>query len=86
MHTIEFRNFGQDAHGRLVTHEDNRAIVFTRNPHGSHNLILIDLDRGEAYRHGDVAVLQQLDRERNERLVRKALQFLAKRGRRFQIA
>lgn len=59
MRTIDFLNFGAPAHGRIVTGWDVPGSQFTvvksRNPYGSHNLILVQ--DGEAIRHGTIAVL-----------------------------
>lgn len=76
MQTLKFENFRQSATGRLVSHTAMISIVFSRNPYGSHNLVLVD-DCGEAFRHGNEAVLEYL--QSYPALWRKAKRFLALR-------
>ena len=56
--TVKFTSFGQRESGRLVTHCNGLEVVQSRNPYGTHNLVLVNADTGEAIRHGTVAVLE----------------------------
>ena len=62
---IEFVNFDEFKVGKIVTHFpliDNKeyCVVYADNPYGSRNLLLVH--EGEAYRHGNEAVLNELVR------------------------
>lgn len=61
---------------RLVTQIGNLYVAKSRNPYGSHNLILIKEIDGElvAIRHGNVATLSWVASEENtDRKVKKAI-------------
>ena len=102
MKTITFKNFRRWESGRVITSlptlaidENGKeywtadAVVFKRNPYGKHNLVLVS--EGEAIRHGNQAVLDEIEislirgnwdpakAKRREKARRKALRFLAER-------
>lgn len=55
--TITFKNFDEEQIGQVITHVGAYVIVFAKNPYGTHNMLLVDDERGEAIRHGNIAVL-----------------------------
>ena len=57
MTPYQFESFGRTCSGRLVTSAPGMAVVSSRNPYGSHNLVLVDEESGEAIRHGTDAVV-----------------------------
>lgn len=71
-----FRNFGQPASGRLVTHCGRWAVVNARNPHGSHNLVLVDDTTGDAVRHGTLPVVVAVAAWLDRRTLRRTLAFV----------
>jgi hypothetical protein len=57
--TISFTSFGRSSVGRVVTEDSGFAIVNSRNPYGSHNLVVVDLDNEVAVAHGIDAALRE---------------------------
>jgi len=78
--SLKFESFGQTVCGTMVTELEGAAIVYSRNPYGNHNLVLVDWYRLEAIRHGNTACLAECLRE-SKQAYRKARKFLAARGR-----
>lgn len=80
MKTIEFLNFGRPANGRVITHCGDYVVALSRNPYGSHNMVLVDEGRNEAICHGDAAVLQFAYNCLGRRAYRRAARVAAARG------
>lgn len=78
INTLRFYSFNDSAYGRIVTKDNDWTVVFSRNPYGKHNLVLVE--DGRAIRHGNVAVLAALLRWADRRAYRRARKFLARRG------
>lgn len=78
--TIKFVSFGRIASGRIVTHAAGLVVVQSRNPYGSHNLVLVDEESGEAIRHGNFAVAECVVNWLGTRAYRKVRKYLAARG------
>lgn len=77
---IKFMSFGHIASGRIVTSAVGLAVVQARNPYGSHNLVLVDEERGEAIRHGSLAVAEAAANWLPQKQYRKVRAHLAARG------
>ena len=78
--TIHFYSFGRLCSGRLVTSAAGMAVVNSRNPYGSHNLVLVDQETGEAIRHGTDAVVAAAYGWMPRKAYRKVRRFLTDRG------
>ena len=78
--TITYSSFGRTQSGRLITAADGMAVVQARNPHGTHNLVLVDMERGEAIRHGTLATLECVANWMPSRAYRRVRKHLATRG------
>lgn len=78
--TITFKNFGEEQIGRVITHIGTYVIVFAKNPYGTHNMLLVDEERGEAIRHGNIAVLDFAYNWLGKHAYRKAAFVAAKCG------
>lgn len=88
MWNVYFENFGERGKGVCVTSfvskEEETEVygaVFSRNPYGTHNLVLINISTNVAVVHGNLPVLEIL--EQNQRAYRKAIKFLSTRRRKF---
>lgn len=77
MNSVTFSSFGRVQTGRLVTQTRDCLVIYARNPYGKHNLVLVDKERGEAFAHGNIAVLQSIGLQR---AYRKARAFLGSKG------
>ena len=84
MKIANFTNFGSKNSGRLVTAGNGYQIVQARNPYGSHNLVVVDSESGEAIRHGSSASLDFVQWAMSTHCVRKVVKHLYKKGVRFQ--
>ena len=78
--TISFFSFGRTESGRVITAAAGLAVVQSRNPYGSHNLVLVDEERGEAIRHGSLAVVEAVANWLPRRQYRRVRKHLAARG------
>ena len=78
--TVKFISFGRQESGRLITHFNGLEVVQSRNPYGSHNLVLVNSDTGEAIRHGTVAVLEAVVNWLPTKTYRRVRKYLAKKG------
>lgn len=83
----EFENFGNLVTGRIITHEGDVMVVYSRNPYGSHNLVLVKEDQESnnnwenlSFRHGNAQCLEFIGIWMSERVWRKTVKFLAGRG------
>ena len=79
MHT-KFVSFGRTESGRVITHAAGLAVVQSRNPYGSHNLVLVDEESGEAIRHGTMATVATVASWLPRRQYRRVRKHLAARG------
>lgn len=77
---IKFINFRDLASGRLVTSGNGLIVAYSRNPYGTHSLVLIDKESLEAIRHGLEAVMVSVYKWMPQRQYRRLRQFLAARG------
>lgn len=74
MQIVNFRMFNSWRSGRVVTEIGNLMVVKTRNPYGSHNLVVVNKDTDEAFRCGNLATIFWIANERNtDRKVKKAV-------------
>lgn len=74
MQVINYEMFGSWRSGRVITEIGNLVVVKSRNPYGSHNLVLVDRDTNEAFRCGNVATLSWIASEENtDRKLKKAI-------------
>lgn len=80
MRTIVFLSFGQVCTGRIVTGNGNDVLVYSRNPYGSHNLVVVDRNTGEAFRHGNNASLDYAWAWISRKAYVKAMLFLIAHG------
>ena len=80
METISFRSFDKWCSGRIVTGNGNDALVYSRNPYGSHNLVVVDRNTGEAFRHGNNASLDYAWNWISRKAYVKAMLFLMAHG------
>ena len=78
--TTKFMSFGRTESGRVITSAAGLAVVQSRNPYGTHNLVLVDDERGEAIRHGSVAVVEAVANWMPRRQYRRVRKHLAARG------
>lgn len=78
--TTKFISFGRTESGRVVTAAAGLAVVQSRNPYGTHNLVLVDEERGEAIRHGTMATLAAVASWMPNRTYRRVRKHLAARG------
>ena len=78
--TTKFLSFGRIECGRVITHVTGLAVVQSRNPYGTHNLVLVDEERGEAIRHGSLAVVEAVANRMPKRAYRRVRKHLAARG------
>ena len=78
--TTKFTSFGRTESGRVITHAAGLAVVQSRNPYGTHNLVLVDEERGEAIRHGSLAVVEAVANWLPRRQYRRVRKHLAARG------
>ena len=80
METIRFKSFEKWCNGRIVTGNGNDALVYSRNPYGSHNLVVVDLEKREAFRHGNNASLDYAWAWISRKAYVKAMLFLIAHG------
>lgn len=80
MRTIVFMSFGQVCTGRIVSGNGNDVLVYSRNPYGSHNLVVVDRNTGEAFRHGNNASLTYAWNWISRKAYVKAMLFLMAHG------
>lgn len=74
MQVINYEMFGSWRSGRVITEIGNLVVVKSRNPYGSHNLVLVDRDTNEAFRCGNVATISWVASEENtDRKLKKAI-------------
>ena len=78
--TVHFRSFDRMCSGRVVTSAFGLAVVNARNPYGSHNLVLVDQELGQAIRHGTDTVVACAFAWMPEKTYRKVRRFLADRN------
>ena len=80
----DFDSFGNWNHGRIITSYDNRYMVIqARNPYGTHNLVLCELDAdgyASAIRHGNLSVFDWCNQWLPLKQVRKLYAYLSKKG------
>lgn len=76
----KFVSFGRTESGRVITAAAGLAVVQSRNPYGTHNLVLVDEERGEAIRHGNMAALAAAASWMPRRQYRRVRKHLAARG------
>ena len=77
---MKFQSFGKTCSGRVITSGNGYAVVNSRNPYGSHNLILVDEATGEAQCHGTLAVITAAFEWMPIKAYRKVRGFLVNRG------
>lgn len=74
MQVINYEMFGSWRSGRVITEIGNLVVVKSRNPYGSHNLVLVDRDTNEAFRCGNATVLAWVASEQaTDRKSKKAI-------------
>ena len=74
MQIVNFRMFNSWRSGRVVTEIGDLMVVKTRNPYGSHNLVVVNKNTDEAFRCGNLATIFWIASERNtDRKVKKAV-------------
>ena len=78
--TVKFTSFGHKESGRLITHCNGLEVVQSRNPYGTHNLVLVNAATGEAIRHGTVPVLEAVANWLPTKTYRRVRKYLAKKG------
>lgn len=78
--TTKFISFSRTESGRVVTAAAGLAVVQSRNPYGTHNLVLVDEESGEAIRHGSLAVVEAVANWLPRRQYRRVRKHLAARG------
>ena len=78
--TATFINFGNAATGRVVTGDKEVQVVYSRNPYGSHNVVLVEVESMEAIRHGTEGVLVYAFLNMSRKAYRRVRAFLAARG------
>lgn len=79
MQLIQFKNFSKVAKGTIITNHKNNYVVYTLNPYGGYNIVLVEKineDYIEAYKHGTKAVLGELE---GTKAYKKVIKFLSKR-------
>ena len=81
---MEFLNFDYELKtGKPVTHCGDLVVVQTRNPYGTHNLVVVQ-DAGlgihQAIRHGNYNALRVSAAWMSERAYRKVIKHLVKKG------
>lgn len=76
---IQFNSFGRHCSGRVITHGNGYVVANSRNPYGTHNVVLVDETTGEAIRHGSQAVINCVAAWMGERPFRKVMKHLAKK-------
>ena len=81
---MEFLNFDHELKtGKAVTHHRDLVVVQTRNPYGTHNLVVVQ-DAGlgihQAIRHGNYNALRVASAWMSERAYRKVVKHLVKKG------
>jgi hypothetical protein len=84
MKIANFTNFGSKNSGRHKTAGGGYEIVQARNPYGSHNLLVVHSESGEAIRHGNSGSLEFVQWAMSTHCVRKVVKHLYKKGVRFQ--
>lgn len=62
------------------TSDGNYSVVQARNPYGTHNLALIDVENQEAFRLGTLSVLAFAQKWMPARSVRKVFKHLSKKN------
>ena len=77
---VYFESFGKTQSGTIVTHWGDDTIIYGRNPYGSHNLVIVDWETGEATVHGNIAVAEAAANWMPEKTYRKVRKFLAAKG------
>ena len=75
-----FESFGETRSGTIVTHWGDDTIIYSRNPYGSHNLVIVDWETGEATVHGNIAVAEAAANWLPKKTYRKVRKFLAAKG------
>ena len=80
MRRILFTSFGRINTGRIVTGNGNDVLVYSRNPYGSHNLVVVNRNTGEAFRHGNNASLTYAWNWISRKSYVKAMLFLIAHG------
>lgn len=78
--TVSYSSFGRTESGRVITAAAGMVVVQSRNPYGGHNLVLVDEGRGEAIRHGNIAVVEAVANWLPRRQYRRVRKHLAARG------
>ena len=82
-----FKNFDDWADGQVITANKDVTVVLSRNPHGSHNLVLCRKSSDfsctglESIRHGNKAVLETLKEWGFSKLHNKVLKKLKQKKR-----
>jgi hypothetical protein len=84
MTRISFWSFGRRATGKVITHVGNYCVVQSRNPYGTHNLVVVESDHNgcgaEAIRHGSAPSLLFVQQWLGRRAYRRVRKHLASRG------
>lgn len=78
--TTKFVSFGRTESGRVITAAAGWVVVQSRNPYGTHNLVLVNEGSGEAIRHGSLAVVEAVANWLPRRQYRRVRKHLAVRG------
>ena len=55
--TVQFESFNRLANGRIITEGGGYAFIQSRNQHGSHHLVVVDMGTWQAIKHGTAASL-----------------------------
>lgn len=76
---ITFKNFDKMAKGTVITNNKNKIVVYTLNPYGGYNIVLVEKlndNFAEAYKHGTKAVLGELQ---GTKAYKKVIKYLSKK-------
>jgi hypothetical protein len=76
----DYLSFGRPETGRVVTEDNNSVVMYSTNPYGGENLVLVDLDTDVAFRHGNDAVLAFARQNMARKAYRRAVRFLVEHG------
>lgn len=83
MMNLKFNSFNSVCNGRMITQFGDVAILQSRNPYGSHNLVAVTIDEsGEivAFRHGNLGVFDYCSQWAPKKQLRKVFRYLVKKG------
>lgn len=80
MKIFRFKSFNNYENGRVISSNKKQDVVYVycRNPYGTHNLITVDTNKEEAFRHGNQ---DSLDFASGTKTYRRLVRFLiSKKG------